>query len=215
MVAQKVRALRLSRRVKLTCLRCGKEWLEKPSQSHRKYCSMRCRNQAYVVAGNFPCPDCGKAIYRIPSRAHIRCRNCGQKRQGQTMSGKNPMHQPPKTVKKFSPDHCNAVECFFRSPDNVILYCRNIARFVHEHKNLFDPNDVIVKPKGGRPLSGGYSNATNGLSKIYRGYRSVWKGWMIVSNREGRERVDLIGRNWRPESESSKMENAADDRGRP
>ena len=99
----------------------------------------------------------------------------------------------PKSA-RHSAEHCRAVECFVRAPNNVVHYVRNITRFVHQHPELFPPGTVQWKPcnKNG---SSRRCAAAHGLSVIARGYRMTWRGWMVVSNREGRERYDLIGRN--------------------
>ena len=99
------------------------------------------------------------------------------------------------SLKKFSPHHCCAVECWFRDPNGVVHYCRNISRFVHENARLFHPFDVEQKCYGGKPSKSYVCNATHGLSAVHRGFRGSWKGWEVVSHREGRERFDLIGRN--------------------
>ncbi len=104
-------------------------------------------------------------------------------------------HPQSPLSKKFSPKHCCAVECFFRDPRNIVHYCKNISRFVHENKFLFNPEDTIQKIHGGKPSKAYVCNATQGLSQIHRGNRMSWKGWTVVSNREGRERFDLIARN--------------------
>jgi len=120
-----------------------------------------------------------------------------RKRVSAMFKDKHPQH--PKR-KQFSPLHSKAVECFFRDPQNVIHYCRNICRFVHENPNLFNPEDVIQKIHGGKPSKSYICNATQGLSQVSRGHRMTWKGWTVVSNREGRERYDLLGRTWQENS---------------
>jgi hypothetical protein len=116
-----------------------------------------------------------------------------RKRTSETFKDKHP--QSP-LLKKFSPQHVKAVECFFRSPKNLVYYCRNISRFVHENKHLFNPEDTIQKVHGGKPSKSYVCNAVQGLSRIYRGVNGSWKGWTVVGDREGRERFDLLGRNF-------------------
>ena len=227
--AEKVRATKLAKRVKVTCKRCGKDWMEKPSHSWRQYCSRTCMKAAYTKTANFPCPDCGKQMIRQPHLAKVRCHECAGKWTSAYLTGKG--HNPyvfettesrkkrlaaigseenrkrlselfkdkPKIAdchKKFSARHACAVECFFRDPRNVIHYAKNICRFVHENQHLFNPEDVVQKIHGGKPSKSYVCNATQGLSRLYRGANETWKGWALVSNREGRERYDLIGRNW-------------------
>ncbi len=98
--------------------------------------------------------------------------------------------------RRFSRNHVRAVECFFKAPNNVVHYCRNISRFVHENQHLFNPADVIQKTHGGKPSRSYVCNATQGLARISRGANTTWKGWLLVSNRDGRERFDLIGKNF-------------------
>lgn len=95
---------------------------------------------------------------------------------------------------RFNPQHVKAVECFFRDPTGRIHYCKNISRFVAMNKGFFDPEDVKQRPWAKNSKS--YQcNATQGLGMVYRGRRGSWKGWCLVSEREGRERFDLLGRN--------------------
>jgi len=82
------------------------------------------------------------------------------------------------------------MECFVRSPNNVVYLVRNATAFVHENAGLFAPEDVVWKVRG--KTRG--CNATHGLSTIHTGRRMTWKGWTLVSNREGRESQDLIAR---------------------
>lgn len=109
--------------------------------------------------------------------------------------GKHP--QGPR-VRKFSPQHFKAVECFFRDPNGVVHYCRNVARFVHQNQHLFDPEDVIQRNYRGTSPGSYRCRATTGLYHLRLGIRTTWKGWTFVSNREGRERFDLLGRNTCP-----------------
>lgn len=175
------------------CPRCGVMVFRKQSEAHRL------------------CPDCvkqnlsernkrtGLNPYSVENEASKAKRLAwmaseeNRKRVSAIFKDKHP--QSP-LLKKYSPNHVKAVECFFRDPRNVVHYCRNICRFVHENQHLFNPEDVIQKIHGGKPSKSYVCNATQGLSQVSRGHRMTWKGWAVVSNREGRERFDLIGRNW-------------------
>ena len=222
----KAAATKLAKRIPLICKHCSKEWMEKPSHAWRQYCSRECHRIGLTKAQEFPCPRCGKMIHRKPCEAHRHCPDCiklnvsernkmrgvsprlymnddakqrqanatrtdqNRKRVSALFKDKNPTSP---SLRKFSPNHCKAVECFFRDPSNVIHYCRNISRFVHDNPHLFKAEDLIQKKHTSKS---NFRNATNGLSTIHRGSRTTWKGWTLVSNREGRERYDLIGRNW-------------------
>jgi hypothetical protein len=96
--------------------------------------------------------------------------------------------------KRFSPFHTRAVECFLRSPRNIVYYVRNITRFVHENAGLFPP-ETVIWTQHSRYKTSLRCAATTGLSMVARGARMSWRGWTVVSGREGRERFDLIGRN--------------------
>lgn len=96
--------------------------------------------------------------------------------------------------KRYSPQHIRAVECFLRSPSNVVYYIKNITKFVHDKPELFPP-DTLRWVKGKRSGASISCNATHGLAGVARGHRMTWRGWTVVSGREGRERYDLIGRN--------------------
>lgn len=205
----------------MTCLQCGKQF---DGERKRKYCSHECAIAASTKKGNFPCPNCGKPMFRKQFKRDRKCMSCTRTIHGMHLKaiGVNPyvfetdesksrrlaslrteQHRKrvsiqwldkPKTSplqKKFSPRHSRAIECFFRDPKNVIHYCCNISKFVNENRHLFADDDIIQK----RPSKSYLCNATKGLAALHRGDVLTWKGWMFVSNREGRERFDLIARN--------------------
>lgn len=103
---------------------------------------------------------------------------------------------------RYSPQHARAVECFLRSPNNVVYYVRNITRFVHENPGLFPTETLNWKPAKNWKSSISCA-AVHGLATVARGHRTTWRGWQVVSDREGRERFDLLGRNWN-ETDSEK-----------
>lgn len=112
---------------------------------------------------------------------------------------------------RYSPQHTRAVECFLRSARNIIYYVRNITRFVHENPGLFPPETLKWKP-GKKWKSSISCAATHGLASVARGFRMTWRGWQVVSNREGRERFDLIVRNWHEtEPANEKAQQLADE----
>lgn len=142
------------------------------------------------------CPLCQKPKMCDLRRINDRCNSCSKK--GRTLSPKTraKMSASKKGLipttdnhKKHSVKHCNAVECFFRDPRNVIHYCKNITSFVYKNPTLFNREDVLVHRKHR------YSRASSGLSQIHSGNVGSWKGWTLVGEREGRERFDLIARN--------------------
>lgn len=222
-------AIKLARRVTLTCKKCGKEWSAIPSRASRSFCSDKCAGN---VKNAYPkrktCVCCGEEflIKSKNSRRVTTCSaSCKNKVHSKWMSehGHTPLKfrdeskwldslhsdeyraklsrinmgkvfETPKT-KRFSLNHTRAVECFLRDTRNVIHYVRNITRFVHLNPALFHEDDVRWK-KVGKTGKSWVCKATHGLQMVARGDVGTWKGWMLVSGREGRERFDLIGRNW-------------------
>ena len=93
------------------------------------------------------------------------------------------------------------VDCFRVGPNFLAIdpdECIDCAVCVAECpvNAIFAEEDVVQKIHGGKPTKSYNCNATHGLSTLHTGFRMTWKGWTVVSNREGRERFDLIGRNW-------------------
>jgi len=106
---------------------------------------------------------------------------------------------PKKTdaLRKYSTRHWKSHDVFFRSPVNKMYHAVNIEAFVHAHQNLFEPEDVEMRynKKTGLPTD---CKASCGLRSLCKkvGTRGSWKGWTLVGMREGRERFDLLGRNF-------------------
>ncbi len=223
-------AARLAKRVQITCVICGRQFMEKPSQAKRKTCSPACFAANKRRPTQNTCVICGKTFtvysgsrknktcsppctYEHHSRVNkasghspIKFRRYDQwlaslqSKENRERAAK--LHQgavrTTPLAKRHSPKHIRAVEGFVRSPSNIIYHVANITGFVANNEKLFNPEDVIWKPS--KLYSSSKScNASHGLATIMRGFRTVWKGWTVVSNREGRERMDLIGRNFQPE----------------
>jgi hypothetical protein len=225
--AAKSSATKLAKRITKTCLKCGKDWKEKPSHSQRKYCSSECAgNKIKNPCSERSCVQCGSMfISTWKTRKKITCSpNCARLRQAETMKelGHTPIkcrdkvkwlaaiqseshrmamskintgkvRTTPKT-KRHSPQHFRAVECFLRDSFNVVHHVRNINRFVHNNPHLF-PSETLNWHPTKRSNSTLCCNAAMGLASVASGRRMTWRGWQVVSNREGRERFDLIGRN--------------------
>ena len=175
------------------CPDCGKEIIRQPYKAkHRCHeCAMK-RHSAYLIGK-------GHNPYVFETQASREKRLAAIRSDANRQRLSELFKDKPKTAechKKFSARHARAVECFFRDPRNVTHYCRNICKFVNDNKHLFNEEDTIQKIHGGKPSKSYVCNATQGLSRIQRGENGSWKGWLVVSNREGRERFDLIGRNW-------------------
>lgn len=186
-----------------------------------KFCSRACFTRNRSQQRPVPCALCGKVIMRRPSDDGQHCAGCFQKASGLTRKGTKPPHlTDPEARKNWlaalqseehrkaqaermtgfehvkpqsmrnSPSHSCAVEFFVRSPANIVYYVRNICAFVNANRELFDEADLVNKSK----TSSYSSNATHGLGVLHTGRRNTWKGWMLVSGREGREPGDLLNR---------------------
>lgn len=197
----------------------------------KKFCSHKCKGEGRAIQ-NKPCSDCGALkktkrslrckpcenknsskrqkklaidprVYSNEKSEKLRIAGIIKSLEARKLSGN--LFNPKKADchRRFSQKHVKAVECFFRDPRNVVHYCKNISAFVWHNKFLFNPEDVEEKIYGLKKTKSYVCNAIQGLSKLYRGRCGVWKGWMLVENREGRERFDLIGRNFYPTSSSS------------
>jgi len=210
------------------CAHCGEplkfKW-------QKKFCSHKCRGEGRAIHGKFCC-DCGAPkkqrkstrckpcenknssqrqkklaidprVYANENSEELRIAGIIKNLEARKLSGN--LYKPKKAAchRRFSQKHVKAVECFFRDPRNVIHYCKNISAFVWHNKFLFNPEDVEEKIHGGKKTKSYVCNAIQGLSQLYRGRCGVWKGWMLVEKREGRERFDLIGRNFNVTSSSS------------
>lgn len=71
-----------------------------------------------------------------------------------------------------------------RSPENKVYEFRNLRRFIKEHPDLFDPEDVIWYPL---PVRGEKCRAFGGITSIsHRSKRAngSWKVWTICSQVE-------------------------------
>jgi len=216
------------KRITLTCKKCGKEWLEKPNHSWRKYCSTQCAgNSIRINDKEKVCVQCGKTFQTTwKTRSNISCsRECAYLYHGiqQREKGHSPIlfrdeskwlaavqseknrirtrelhlgkiRNTPQS-KRYSPNHIRARECFLRDPSGVIHYVKNITRFVHMNPDLFPPETLNWRP-GKKYKSSISCAATYGLVSIVNGHRMTWRGWQLIGNREGRERFDLIARNF-------------------
>jgi uncharacterized Zn ribbon protein len=174
-----------------TCVRCGSKFKTTWKTRKRITCSTACAHawhgQQQKERGHNPIKyrDKSKWLAAVQSEENRRAVSAGN-------LGK--VRSTPKS-KRYSPQHTRAVECFLRSPRNVVYYVRNITRFVHEKPELFPAETLNWKPSKRYKTSVSCA-ATHGLASVARGHRMTWRGWQVVSNREGRERYDLIGRNW-------------------
>lgn len=172
-----------------TCVECGE-----PKKSRKavrcKVCANKVLSQRQKKNGVNP------RLYITEASEATRLANVAKNIEKRKLSGDLAKPKKADCHRRFSQKHCKAVQCFFRDPRNVVHYCKNISAFVWNNKNLFHPKDVEKKIHAGKETASYACNATQGLSKVHRGRCGTWKGWMLIGEREGRERFDLIGRNW-------------------
>lgn len=173
-----------------TCVTCGEKFDTTWETRRRITCSKAC---AYLLKGKQnkergynPSKTRNYAKWLTSVQSEENRRACRDGNLGK-------IRNTPKS-RRFSPQHTRAAECFLRSPNNVVYYVRNITRFVHEKPQLFPLETLNWKPHK-RWKTSVSCFATHGLATIARGHRMTWRGWQLVSNREGRERYDMIGRN--------------------
>lgn len=82
-----------------------------------------------------------------------------------------------------SPDHQNARQYGLVSPSGQVFIFRNMADFVEQHKDLFDPIDLVCKPQSKRAAELGLAlqrstcRAAMNLRDIANEKRVAWKGW--------------------------------------
>ena len=209
----------------IKCAACGSVFKVKPSRTDAAYCSMKCKGIGMRKPDNQKiCAECGVTFETTWRNRKVLCcsKECGHRYQGKGQKARG--HTPIKfrneskwresvqceknrirarqarlgkpmqsgKTKRFSSKHFRAVECFLRSPKNVVFYVCNVNRFVHMNPSLF-PKETLNYRKNKATLD---CAATVGLRKIICGQRTTWRGWQLVSRREGRERFDLLGRNW-------------------
>jgi len=183
-----------------TCVMCGVKFWTTCKTRKRMTCSTACahawhgKQQSERGHNPFKYRDESKWLDAVRAESNRRAISAGN-------TGK--VRSTPQS-KRYSPQHIRAVECFLRSPRNVVYYVRNITRFVHANPELFPPETLNWKPST-RYKTSLTCAATHGLATVARGHRMTWRGWQVVSNREGRERYDLIGRNWQEETPMDDM----------
>lgn len=177
-----------------SCVQCGTvfdtNWRTRKRITCSDVCAHKQQGKTMAQLGHSP----------IKFRTHtnwILAVKSEKNRQRAVLSSTGRVHEAPKS-KRHSPNHVRAVEGFVRSPSNIIFHVANITGFVYNNERLFNAEDVIWKAHK-RYSTSLSCKASVGISVIMRGARMVWKGWTVVSNREGRERMDLIGRNFQPE----------------
>lgn len=182
-------AIRIQDKEKI-CTQCGSAFKTTWKTRSNVTCSLKCAHlrhgQQQRNSGHSPIRfrDEKKWLSAVKSEEN-------RLRASKTNAGK--IRSTPKS-KRFSPNHSRAVECWIRDPQNIVHYVKNIAGFVHKNPHLFPPETVIWR-KSGKHGSTHDCASAGGLRSIASGRRNVWRGWMLVGNREGRERFDLVGRN--------------------
>lgn len=176
---------------KKSCLNCGCTFETTWKTRKRKTCSSSCAHALHGKQqrerGHNPIKYRDKSKWLTAVQSEENRRTVSEANLGKIRSTEK--------SKRHSPLHTRAVECFLRSPKNVVYYVRNITRFVHEKPELFPPETLNWKSTK-RYKSSISCAASHGLASVSRGHRTSWHGWQLVSNREGREQFDLIGRNY-------------------
>lgn len=103
------------------------------------------------------------------------------------------VHTSLKTKK--GPTNHKSIKGAIRDPQGVVWTICNLLHFVREHEDLFDPNDVVWKPRIVKSLVPGVPDyqrgwrcaAYGGLSTLFaRGKKTPgsWKGWTVVADTE-------------------------------
>ena len=91
--------------------------------------------------------------------------------------------------RKYAPETLGRKELVLRtplnrteliSPNGVILVMTNIKNFVMEHKDLFEPDDLVKKQiRNSTGYIKNYNTAVNKLSELRCGRIREWKGWKL------------------------------------
>jgi hypothetical protein len=98
------------------------------------------------------------------------------------------------------PTNHGSIEGVLRDAKGRIWHFRNLTHFVRTHQELFDPNDLVMRPvgRGRRQL---YCNAAKRLLQLFKNGKNTlatWKGWTvafsIMERAEGGG--DLLGRDY-------------------
>lgn len=172
------------------CAFCGKKFVVNRRSPKCVTCSRECANVRHGMLmsklGHTPLRYRDEKLWLASVQSEAHRQKVSHKHLGVRQNGES---------RRFNPRHFKAVEMFVRSPANVVYYVQNIRKFVAEHACLFEPDDVLWrKLPSGLPAG---CRAANGLASLNKriGTRLSWKGWTRVSNREGRDRFDVIGRN--------------------
>lgn len=182
---------RLSHEVNRICVQCGNPfkttWINRKKITCSRECGCAHQGATMAAMGHTPIKfrdeDKWLASLRTPER-----------REETRQLHLGAVRSTPKS-KRHSPNHIKAVEGFVRAPNNVIYHVRNVTAFVAANEHLFLPETVVWRATG-KYLTSRQCSASYGLASIIRGHRMTWRGWQVVSGREGRERFDLIGRNF-------------------
>lgn len=173
-------------KVVVGCVKCGRVELVNPSRYKRP--TGQCQSCWYAT----PKPNFGKTM-TVETRAKWEAALHSQENRNRTSKLHLGAIRTTAKSKRFNTGHARLVDCFVKSPAGLTYHVHNTNKFVHEHERLFEPEDVVWKQEGRYKNLG--CRASNGIRVIARGARMSWKGWTLVSRREGWESVDLIGRN--------------------
>lgn len=181
--------LRWGKAPALKCCNCGKSFFAKRRSESPKTCSSQCLSE-YMSRRK---RELGQGWgWKAREAARAACAKPGYSdKLSQSLKGM--VHSTART-RKHSKQHHRASVYFVKSPRNVIYLVMNTVAFVSENEHLFPPETVKWKERRtGRCGSIGCA-AVHGLNRLNRGERGVWRGWMKVSNSEGKEAVDYLPR---------------------
>lgn len=165
------------------CVVCTR--LFTPKRDEHQCCSKKCASEkmaaTHRASGHRPPPhaiEAKLAAMRTPEH-RLKMRKIQQGR----------IQKTAKSARE-SALHSRAAVFFVKSPANVTYLVMNITKFVSEHESLFPPDAVVWKWTG-RSKS---CRATIGLHSINKGHRGTWRGWMKVSDLEGKQNLELLPR---------------------
>ncbi len=79
------------------------------------------------------------------------------------------------------PGNVHAKEWVLQDPAGTVHKIRNLAEFVRSNPDLFFPEDVEWRRRGGKRGTGGeYCPATAGIQNLRAGKARQWKGWIYL-----------------------------------
>ena len=183
------------------CVICGESFTPKKNSDISRACSLKCGHKLMAQIKK----ELGQGWSDAARQSSARTNRLEEKREERRRQSLGRAHTSPLTA-KHSPRHHHAAIYFVKSPKNRIYLVMNTTAFVAANESLFPPETVVWRVKGGRKRSSLSCAASDGLNRLNRGERGVWRGWMKVANTEGKEAVDYLPRefiDWEAATQSS------------